>query len=139
MLAILMAGCAASAGPGSHAGEPYIVTSPQSLFYLYGPAQSSGPDFALSKGQAVTMLSRDYGYSHVALQPTGQTGYVATEELAPAPPPVPQPSPSASPAGGRHRHHAAGGPMPIPAEGSQIPLPEFPESKPPADAPPFRY
>ncbi len=32
------------------------------------------------------MLSYEYGYSHVAIQGTGQTGYVATEDLAPAPP-----------------------------------------------------
>ena len=137
---MLMAGCSAPAGAGSHAGEAYLVNSQRTLFYAYGPAQGAGPDFALYKGQRLTMLSYGYGYSHVAVKGTGQTGYVPSEDVAPAPP-LPHPSPSASPGGSRARHRADGTASrpPTGAEQSQIPLPEFPESKPPPNTPPFRY
>jgi hypothetical protein len=137
---MLLAGCLSAAGPGSHAGEPYIVNSQRTLFYSYGPAQASGPDFALSHGDRLTMLSREYGYSHVAVAATGQSGYVATEDVVAAPP-LPTPSPSPGLAGGhsRHRHRGYDSLPPTAGEQSQIPLPEFPESKPPPNAPPFRY
>jgi hypothetical protein len=145
MLAMLMGGCLAPAGPGSHAGEPYLVNTQRTLFYSFGPAQTTGPDFALYKGQRLTMLSRSYGYSHVALEGGGQSGYVATEDLVPGPP-APHPSPTATPGASSrsgHRRHAGGGSpgrTPSAAEQSQVPLlPEFPESKPPPGAPPFRY
>ncbi len=134
---MLLAGCASQSGGGTHAGETYIVKAQQSLFYLYGPAQVSGPDFALSKGQQVTMLERQYGFSHISVQPTGVTGYVSTDDLAPAPPPAAQPSPA--PGAGRHRRHPAWYRPQAPAQGSQIPLPEFPDTLPPPDAPPFRF
>ena len=105
-------------------------------FYEFGPAQANGADFSLYHGQRVTMLTYEYGFSHVALVDTGQTGYVATEDILPAPP-LPKPSPTPTPA--RHRHHADGEePMP-PGAQPTVPLPEFPESKPPANAPRFRY
>ena len=138
--AMLVAGCSTAGGPGTRAGDAYIVKNSRTPFYSYGPAQASGPDFALSQGDRVTMLSYEYGYCHVAVQGTGQSGYVATEDLAPAPP---QPKPAAPAlAGGSHpRHHRSGyGSRPSgPVDESQIPLPEFPESKPPPGAPAFRY
>jgi len=126
-------------GPGSKAGEPYLVNTQRTLFYSYGPAQATGPDFALYHGQRVTMLSHEYGYSHIAVEGTGKSGYVATEDLVPAPP-SPHPSPTAAPAG-HHRHGGKTGNFrpPTPDEESRIPLPEFPEAKPPPGAPPFRY
>jgi hypothetical protein len=132
---MLLAGCTATGGPGAHAGDPYIVNSQRTLFYSYGPAQASGPDFALDQGQRLTMLSYEYGFSRVAVQGTGQSGYVATEDLAPAPPP-PKPAPTPS-----HTHHrqSDNSRPPTAEEQIQIPFPEFPESKPPPGSPPFRY
>jgi hypothetical protein len=117
-----------------------MVTPRSTLFYSYGPAQASGPDFALGHGQRVTMLSYDYGYSHVAVEGTGQTGYVSTDDLVPAPP-LAKPSPSPFPAAyrGRNRHGGEDSRAPTAEEQSRIPLPEFPESMPPPSAPPFRY
>jgi hypothetical protein len=112
------------------------VNAQRTLFYTWGPAQATGPDFALYHGQRLTMLSYDYGYSHVAVVGTNQSGYVPTEDLVPAPAASPSPSPSHS----HHRHSASGDfRPPTAADQSQIPLPEFPESKPPPGAPPFRY
>ena len=116
-----------------------MVKGQSTLFYSYGPAQASGPDFALDQGQRVNMLSYEYGYSHVAIQGTGQSGYVPTEDLVPAPP-TDQPSPTGSQAATRnHRQGANPSRPPTAEEQSQIPLPEFPESKPPPGSPPFRY
>ena len=139
LCAILLAGCTAPAGPGLHAGDSYIVNTQRTLFYLFGPAQAGGPDFALNHGERLTMLSKEYGYSHVAVQGTGQSGYVATEDLVPAPA-LAHASPAAAAA--VHRRpgsHGASARQPSAAEQSQIPLPEFPESKPPPESPPFRY
>jgi hypothetical protein len=132
---MMLAGCAAQSGAGVHAGDAYIVNSPRSLFYSYGPAQASGPDFALSHGTLLTMLSYEYGYSHVAVAATGQTGYVPTDDLAPAPKASPTPSLLAL----QSRHRRDDSRPPTPEEESQIPLPEFPQSEPPPNAPPFRY
>ena len=129
---LLLPGCATEVGPGSHAGEHYIVNTQRTLFYSFGPAQTTGPDFALYRGQSLIMLSYDYGYSHVILKPSGQPGYVATEDIAPAgsnPIPIPAPTPPLP----SHRHSAD------PTDETPAPLPEFPDSKPPPDAPKFRY
>jgi hypothetical protein len=117
-----------------------MVKTQRTAFYTFGPAQASGPDFALSHGARVTMLSYEYGYSHVAVEGTGQTGYVATDDLAPAPPmATPAPSTLLAASRTRHRHGGDYSQPPTPEDESQIPLPEFPESKPPPGAPAFRY
>lgn len=140
LCAILLAACAAPSGPGSHAGQPYLVNSQRTLFYSFGPSQSNGPDFALYHGERVTMLSYQYGYSHIVVEGTGQSGYVATEDLTPAPPaPKASPTPLSS---SRSRHHHASSLdslPPTPADEAKVPLPEFPESEPPPGAPRFRY
>jgi hypothetical protein len=137
---MMLAGCAMPSGAGVHAGEPYVVKPQSTLFYSYGPAQASGPDFALGHGQQVTMLSYEFGYSHIAVAATGQTGYVATGDLTPGPA---QPKAGATPSllASQTRRRRAGydSRPPTPEEESQIPLPEFPESEPPPNAPPFRY
>jgi hypothetical protein len=136
LCAILLTGCAEQAGPGVHAGDAYVVKANRTPFYTYGPAQANGPNFALTKGTRLTMLSYEYGFSHVAIQGAGDAGYVATDDLAPAPPaPKPSPSPDRSL---RYIENNESRP-PTPAEESRIPLPEFPESEPPPGAPPFRY
>lgn len=85
-----VAGCSAPKG-GSNATN-YIISSPKSEFYKYGPAQAFGPDLSLDRGQRVTMLQRQYGFSHVML-PDGTGGFVPTEDLSPAPPLPPTPKP----------------------------------------------
>ncbi|MEA3188495.1 MAG: hypothetical protein QOD99_2325 [Chthoniobacter sp.] len=93
VLCALMGSCAHRSG-GGHAGEKYVVNSQRTLFYRFGPAQSNGPDFALYKGQRLTMLSQQFGYSHITTE-DGQLGYVSTEDIAPAPPePTPSPTPA---------------------------------------------
>jgi hypothetical protein len=132
LCAALAAGCATNSGPGVHAGEPYVVTSDRALFYTFGPSQATGPDFALPKGTPLTMLSYQYGYSHVAIVGTDTSGYVGTDDVGPAPR-APSASPTATPrrgSGSRPRDNL---------DESQIPLPQFPESEPPSWAPPFRY
>ena len=63
----------------------YVVSTPQTPMFRYGPAQSFGADFNLQQGQRVVMLRKEYGYSRVMTE-SGQTGYVATEDSVPAPP-----------------------------------------------------
>ena len=80
-----LSGCAAT--DGSRDVGHYIVSPPQTPIFRYGPAQSFGPDFNLTQGQHVVMLRREFGYSRI-MTDDGQSGYVATEDLAPAPPPA---------------------------------------------------
>lgn len=87
-LSLFLGGCA-SPGPQPPTDQ-FLVSVPKSQFYKYGPAQAFGADFNLEKGQKVTMLKREFGYSRIQLA-DGQTGYVATEELTPAPPEPPPP------------------------------------------------
>jgi hypothetical protein len=115
-----------------------MVKPPHTLFYTYGPAQASGPDYALAQGQRVTMLSYEFGFSHIAVAGSGQAGYVATEDLVPAPP-LAAPSPMPTAAWRGHHRHSADSRPPTAEEQSQIPLPAFPESEPPPTAPHFRY
>jgi len=130
---------ACSTGSASaHVGERYMVKTQSTPFYKNGPAQATGPDFTLKKDQRVTMLSQQFGFSHVATD-DGQSGYVPTEDLAPAPP-EPKPSPTAASAAfAEDRKGRASSRRPTAREESQVPLPEFPEAKPPPDAPGFRY
>ena len=133
---LLLAGCSTT-GPGARAGEPYIVNSHGTLFYSFGPVQAAGPDFSLPAGQRVTMLSYSYGYSHVVTQ-SGRAGYVPTDDLQPAPP-APSPKPGSTPSATPHRRSTSIFRQPASADQSPVPLPEFPESKPPPNAPGFRY
>lgn len=69
----------------------YVVTATQTPFYKNGPAQAVGADLSLKKGEMLTLLERHYGYSRVQTG-DGQTGYVATDDIAPAPPETPKAS-----------------------------------------------
>jgi hypothetical protein len=62
----------------------YIVTADSTSFYKYGPAQASGPDLRLKKGDLLTMVQRRFGYSRV-IDADGDAGYVPTDDIAPAP------------------------------------------------------
>jgi hypothetical protein len=82
----LLPGCATSGG----ASGRYVVTAPKSPFYKYGPAQAFGADFALNRGQKVTVVENSFGFSRVTTE-DGLAGYMPTDDLAPAPPePAPQ-------------------------------------------------
>ena len=96
-LVLLLGGCSSS-GSGTTPVGHYLVRVPKTPMYRYGPAQSFGPDFSLAQGQHVIMLSREFGYSRV-MTDDGQSGYVATEDLAVAPPP-PAPPPPKKPSRG---------------------------------------
>ena len=95
---LAFAGCV-STGPQPPT-DKFLVSVPKAQFYKYGPAQAFGADFNLEKGQRVTMLKREFGYSQIQLA-DGQTGYVATDEIAPAPPPPPPPRSTPRPRSGR--------------------------------------
>ena len=82
LAASLLAGCAHELAPP---GSRFLVSAQSSQFFKYGPAQSFGADFVLPKGQRVIMLQRSFGFSKVMTE-DGITGWVASEELAPAPP-----------------------------------------------------
>lgn len=106
--ALVFTGCASSSGAGDVGF--YLVNVTQTPMYRYGPAQSFGADFNLTKGQRVVMMRREYGYSRV-MTDEGQSGYVATEDLVPAPP-GPKPTPEANPTSARV---SGGRPLDVPA------------------------
>lgn len=81
----------------------YVVTATRALFYKYGPAQNFGPDFALFKGHRVTVIEQSFGYAKV-MTDDGITGYVASEDLAPAAPtPIPPINPASNTASRKSR------------------------------------
>lgn len=62
-----------------------VVSVDRTPFFHNGPAQGSGPDLSLIKGDAVEVLRKEIGYSFVRIE-DGQNGYVANEALAPVAP-----------------------------------------------------
>jgi len=142
LCALILPGCVTPKDAATRVGQTYVVTSNHCDFYSFGPAQATGPDFSLNTGQQVVMVSYEYGYSRVSIPGTSQTGYVPTEQIAPAPPPPPQPkagSPTPAPAPAQRRRRADYESLPPIVPGEQVPLPELPETKPPPGSPPFRY
>src|SRR5438093_12492406 len=69
LTALLLQGC--KTATGEHAALPKsgrcVVIAEKTFFYHYGPAQTSGPDLSLSKGQQLTLLKREFGFSPVQL------------------------------------------------------------------------
>lgn len=113
-----------------------MVTANYSLFYQYGPAQATGPDARLPKGRHLTLLARSFGYSHVMLE-DARTGYVATEDIAPAPPePAPAKLPPSARAGRLKRPEPSWeNPAGVPYMEPPMGLPELPNEP----TPTFRY
>jgi len=70
-----------------------LIAAEHTPFYLHGPAQGSGPDRMLPKGDEVNVLRKDFGFSLVQTS-DGKQGYVGNEVLVPAPP---EPSPTPTP------------------------------------------
>ena len=62
--------------------DRYKVKADTTPFYRYGPQQLNGSDEDLKKDTRITMVKRTRGYSQVRT-PSGQTGYVGTEDIAP--------------------------------------------------------
>jgi hypothetical protein len=113
-----------------------MVSAAHTPYYSFGPAQSTGPDSSLPRGTRLTMLSYEYGYSHIAIVGTGQAGYVPTDDVAPAPP---LPRPPSLPPPVRHRRIMEEAPYPPPPKEDTNELPVFQDTLPPPGAPPFRY
>jgi hypothetical protein len=141
------AGCTTPKGGGA-SNTSYMISSPKSEFYKYGPAQAFGPDLSLDRGQRVTMLQRQYGFSHVML-PDGTGGYVPTEDLAVAPPLPPTPKPvlisSANNANTKPSAHYTRRQSNVQPTGdplfdiNDVPSPTLPKDPEPAAKPTFRY
>lgn len=83
-------GCAGQTFAPDSAPE-YIVIRDFSPVYRLGPMQGRGPDATLKAGDRVKVSRREMGYSLVTTEETGQTGYIANEDIAPAPPRPPKP------------------------------------------------
>jgi hypothetical protein len=143
---ISVAALAACATKPVAAGGRFVVSAPKLFFYKFGPAQNSGPDFALAQGTKVTMLQRTIGFSRV-MTDDGIGGYVASNGLAPAPP-EPR-SASVKPSGDGSRSSlfssspkrsnvrpTPGSPL---FDMSDIPFPLQENSPPPKPSPRFRF
>ncbi len=131
-LALLASGCA-TGGNAAHNGIDYIVTALHTPFYKIGPAQPNGPDLLLAKGDRLTMVSNEFGYSKVTTA-NKETGYVSTEDLAVAPPePEPSPTPKFRQTGKSHEPPATR------EEQLLLPSPALPQANPQTPLPGFRY
>ena len=94
---LALAGCAAS-GRGAASktlgapGDSLAVTAAQTPFYSFGPAQSQGPDTLLTRGDLVTLVRRESGFSKVRTAAGGE-GYIANDRLVALPASTPEPVP----------------------------------------------
>lgn len=77
-----------------------MVIVRKAQFYRYGPVQPGGADFLLHKGQRVTLAKREMGFDRVVTA-DGVSGYISSDQLAPAPAPKPTPTPTPT----SERHH----------------------------------
>jgi hypothetical protein len=68
--------------PGGGPADTYRVRATETSFYHISPLQPSGPDEQLKKGTEVTVVKSTRTYTQVKVQ-GGNTGYVATEDIAP--------------------------------------------------------
>jgi hypothetical protein len=94
-LALLFAGCSggnklpqatAAAKPVSTSGKIFAVTTDSAAFFVRGPQPGRSPDQTLSRDTLVKLIRPSFGYSKVELVPSGQQGYVASEDIKPASP-----------------------------------------------------
>jgi uncharacterized protein YgiM (DUF1202 family) len=84
-LCALLLGTGGCASMQTGANQRFAVSAAKTQFFKYGPAQAYGADASLPKGQKVTMVKREFGFSQVRLE-DGTTGFVATEDLVQLPP-----------------------------------------------------
>jgi uncharacterized protein YgiM (DUF1202 family) len=121
---LLLESCQSAGEKAMPPAGRFVVKVEKTYFYHIGPAQASGPDLQLFKGQRLTVIKRDFGYSQVVLD-DGQSGYVPTEDLTPAPPDsTPTPPPKS------RREHSAQRTPSLPPNGSMTPLPLPEKSEP---------
>ena len=64
----------------------YAVKAEKTAFYKFGPHQGNGPDKELPKDTLVNLVRPSFGYSKVRIVPTGEQGYVVSEDLVTASP-----------------------------------------------------
>lgn len=81
---LFLAGCSA---PEVFPGGREFVVKREAEYFCHGPAQPGRPE-KLPSGTFLQVLSKDSAYSYVKIA-DGRTGYVATENIAPAPPTAP--------------------------------------------------
>lgn len=65
-------------------GKVYVVATEKTAFYRHGPQQGNGPDGELPKDTLVSLIRNSFGFSKVQVPSTGQTGFVASEDIMPA-------------------------------------------------------
>jgi hypothetical protein len=143
-----VAGCSASRSivnrvTSTEGGKLYAVGVEKAAFYRYGPQQGNGPDQELPRDTLVRLVRNSFGYSKVVVEPSGQEGYVASEDLtvasasliaaATATPP-PQAFTSSGPAENLDVQSFDPGTMP-PPEG--LPAPDLPPASPEATPSPL--
>jgi hypothetical protein len=138
--AAALVSCAAPKGTPLPKTDRYMVTALRTPFYRYGPAQATGADFVLMKGQNVTLLKRSFGYSQITTA-DGTSGYVATEDIGPAPAPTPTPKPKRVPISEAEYEKYLPPPRRAPGESVQPRDLEAPQGLPAPDSsqPSFRY
>ena len=77
---------ATAAKPASASSKLFAVTADSAAFFRYGPQPGRDPDQTLSRDTLVKLIRPSFGYSKVELVPSGQQGYVLSEEIKPASP-----------------------------------------------------
>ena len=122
--AMLLAGCVTV--QNSRPGSRYEVVGSTSQFYKYGPAQAFGPDATLPKGEKVTLVKSEIGFSQVRRE-NNETGYIATESLRLLPPDPVRPTPKPSLVKRRSSRTPRSKPEPEPQlDLSDVPVPDLP-------------
>ena len=132
-----LSACSTPTGPLPDT-DRYWITAARTPFYHYGPAQATGADFVLMKGQNVTLMKRSFGYSQITTA-DGQSGYVATDDIGPAPAPTPTPKPKPRAIPETEYEHYFPAPERLPGDSVRPRDLETPQGLPAPMVPGFRY
>lgn len=91
VFSLLLAGCSAAdkkapavTTSAKTDGKLFAVSANSAAFFRHGPQAGREPDKMLPKETLMKLIRPSFGYSKVALVATGEQGYVASEEIAPA-------------------------------------------------------
>jgi hypothetical protein len=82
---VLVTGCTQPKPAAASGGKFFAVTTDSTAFYRYGPQQGNGPDKKLEKGTLVSLIRPSFGYCKIKLT-TGETGYIANDDISLASP-----------------------------------------------------